>query len=150
MSSKIASVLSAVLLTALISPGCSKLPSVHLDSPFGKSNWVELHDARVVTDPAPALAVTVVNLTDKQLSVRVVIDEIEGRDDCQNSFRLISEQSVDYSCEQIFVAEGKRFRAEILVYKDWGQTKLAERIRRLIEIETGEDGGLVLVGRPVD
>jgi hypothetical protein len=139
-----------LLLVVMLAAGCSKLPSVSFDSPFGQSNWVELQDSEVVAGFSPALQVTIVNLKDDVLSVRFIIDQIEGRDDCQNSFRLNPRQSIRYSCAQLYVAEGKQFRAEVQVYRDWGQTKLAERIRRNIEIEKAAGGKLVLVGRPVD
>jgi hypothetical protein len=125
--------------------GCSKLPSVQFDSPFGRTDWVELQDAVVVTGSSPALAVTVVNQKDVNLSLRVEIDEIDGRGDCANSFRLGPDQKFWYSCPQPAVKAGARYRTNIRVYKDWGQTKLAERIQGIVKIEAGPDGSLRLI-----
>ena len=151
-SGRLSSVLSVALLTVATLAGCSwlsGLPTLRFDSPFGETDWIELRDATVVIEPSPALAVTLVNQKDVNLSVRFEIDEIEGSSDCANSFRLSAGQKFWYSCPQPFVAAGRRYRVDIQVYKDLGQTKLAERIQRLIQIETGANGALVLVGQPV-
>jgi hypothetical protein len=140
----------AALLLAFIVCGCSRLPSVRLDSPFGRSGWVETRDARVEMGPPPAMLVTVTNQKEENLSLRISIDEIEGADDCLNSIELSPRQSVLYRCNQRTVSAGKRFHAEIIVYRDIGQTRVAERIRRFIELREGEDGDLVLVGRAAD
>ena len=139
----------AGLLGTAIASGCSGLPTLRFNSPFGSSNWIELRDSVVVGAPSPALAVTIVNQRDVKLSVRIEIDEIAGANDCINSIPLDPGQQFRYACPQKFVAAGKRYRAEIQVYKDLGGTKVAEHIRRIVDIEKGADGGLILVGRPV-
>jgi hypothetical protein len=141
---------AVLLVLAFLVCGCSRLPSVRLDSPFGRSGWVETHDAHVEMGPPPAMIVTVTSQKDENLSLRISIDEIEGADDCLNSIELSPRQSVLYRCSQRSVKAGKRFHAEIVVYRDVGQTRVAERIRRLIDIQEGEGGELILVGRSAD
>ncbi len=144
-------VLLAVSLLALASvTGCSKLPSVRFDSPFGPSDWVEVQDPSVVPGPFPALAFSVVNLKDQVLSVQVEIDQIDGDGDCENDFRLEPRGTFRYSCPQRSVAAGQRYRGDLRVYKDWGDTKLAEHRHRLLEILAGEEAELILVGRPAE
>jgi len=138
------------LFVVLFAAGCFKLPTVRFEPPFGRSDWVVLQDARIDGSPAPAIRAEVVSQTDATLWIRVLIDDIEGTDDCQNSFRLDAKRSRQYSCPQRVVEVGKRFRAEIIVYKDQGQTKIAERIRRIVVVEVDEEGAFVLVGRPMD
>jgi hypothetical protein len=143
---------AAALASAFTLAGaaCHKLPSVRVDLPFGRSDWIELRDARVVSSPSPAIGVTLVNPRDEALSVRVVIDALEGADDCENSLRLAPDQSVAYACPQRAVAAGRRFRAEIDVFRDLGQTRVVERIRRRIEIVETPSGELTLVGRALE
>ena len=142
--------LGAALLAATLVSGCSKLPTLRFDPPFGASNWVAFQDAVVVEGFSSAISVTIVNLKDQEILVRIEIDEIEGGGDCANSLRLGPIEKLGYSCPQPLIRQGNRYRVDARVYKDWGETKVAERIRRIITIETGEDGGLILVGRPMD
>jgi hypothetical protein len=142
--------LVCLALLALLAVGCFKLPTVRFEPPFGRSEWVILRDAGIVESPTPAIKVEIVSRTKAPLWVRVLIDDIEGTDDCQNSFRLEAKRSRRYTCPQRVVAAGKRFRAEIIVYRDQGQTKIAERIRRFVDVEADEEGALILVGRPMD
>jgi hypothetical protein len=128
--------------------GCSKLPSVRFDSPFGQSEWVEVQSPSIVTGPFPALTFSVVNMRDRVLSVQVEIDQIEGDGDCENSFRLEPGRTFQYTCPQRSVAVGQRYRGDLRVYEDWGDTKLAEHRHRILEIQADEQGGLMLVGRP--
>lgn len=131
--------------------GCSSvpLPTLRFDSPFG-GEWVAFRDGLVVESPRPALAGNFVNLRKREISVRVEIDEIDGADDCATSFGLGPEQTRPFACPQSSVAEGKRFRVEVRVYTDLGDTDLAERIHRIVEIERDDAGRLVLVGRAPD
>lgn|GEM_PF-3492020 len=132
----------------LVVVGCSRLPTVRLDPPFGRSDWIELSDSRVIEGARPALVVTISNPKKIPLWIRMEIDEIDGRDDCMASFKLAPKMSHLYSCGQDDVSVGKRFRAEAIVYKDAGNTKATETIRRLVEIQKGPNGELILVGRP--
>jgi len=84
------------------------------------------------------------------LWVRVEIDQLEGDDDCMATFKLEPRMSHLYTCPQTFVAAGKRFRAEAIVYRDSGNTEIAETIRRLIELKRGPKGQLLLIGRPAN
>jgi hypothetical protein len=125
------------------------LPTLRFDSPFG-GDWVAFRDGIVVESPRPAVAGNFVNLRKREISVRVELDDIEGDDDCASSFRLGPEQTRPYACPQSAVAEGKRFRVEVRVYTDLGETDVAERIHRIVELRRDEEGRLVLVGRPLD
>ncbi|MBW1882212.1 MAG: hypothetical protein JRJ58_01695 [Deltaproteobacteria bacterium] len=126
------------------------LPSVEFSSPFGQSNWVELLDARVIEGATPALAVTVANLKKKPVWVRVEVEEIDGGNSCMNSFKLDPGTSHRYACRQTSISVGNRYRAELVVYKDQGNTQVSERIRRLIVVRRSESGALELDGRPAD
>ena len=141
-----------VVLVILVASGCSRmsLPSVEFSSPFGQSNWVELLDARVIDGATPALAVTVANLKKKPVWVRVEVEGIDGGNNCMNSFKLDPGTSHRYACPQTSISAGNRYRAELVVYKDQGNTRVSERIRRLIEVRRSESGALVLDGRPAD
>lgn len=149
-ASVLVSFLSVLLLALASVPGCSKLPSVRFDSPFGQSDWVEVQDPTVVPGPFPALSFSVVNLKDQVVSVHVEIDQIDGEGDCANIFRLEVGRTFRYSCPQRSVAAGQRYRGELRVYKDWGDTKLAERRRRILEIQADAGNELILVGRPAE
>lgn len=142
-------VATLVVLFASAFVGCFKLPSVRFDSPFGQSNWVVFEDSIVVGPPTPALAGNFVNQKGSSIAVRIEVDEIEGGDDCANSISLAARETKPYVCPQSFVAEGKRYRIDVRVYKDLGETNLVERIQRIAELQVGEDGQLVLVGRPL-
>ena len=140
--------LMAVSLGALGgATACSKLPSVRIDSPFGQSDWVEVQDPVVVPGPFPALAFSVVNLRDQVLSVQVEIDQIDGEGDCANIFRLEPRRTFRYSCPQRSVAAGQSYRGDLRIYKDWGETKLAEHRHRILEIQAGPGDELTLIGR---
>jgi len=128
--------------------GCSGLPTVRFTPPFGRSDWIGLADAEVVVEPSPALAVTFTNERARRLWIRIEIDEIEGRNDCTNSFVLEPDQSHRYSCPQLSVAERTRYRAEILVFSDRANKRQLERLRRRLEILRDDEGRLVLAGRP--
>ena len=78
------------------------------------------------------------------------IDEIEGGDDCVNTFKLESKTSYPYVCPQTSLRPGKHFRVQAIVYRDAGNTKIAETINRLVALERGESGELELVGRPAN
>jgi hypothetical protein len=140
----------ALFVAASVVFGCRSLPSVEFSPPFGRSNWVSLEDAQVIDGARPALAVTIANERDRPIWIRMEIDEIEGWNDCTNSFRLDPQTSHRYSCPQTSIAAGTRFRAELLVFRDRGNTQAAERIRRLIEVKRNERGDLMLEGRPSD
>jgi hypothetical protein len=142
--------LMSAALAMLGSLSCFNLPTVRFDPPFGYGNWVQFEDAIVVGPPTPAIAGNFVNLKDSDIAVRIEIDEIAGGDDCANSFGFGPKEKRPYACPQSFVAEGKRYRVDVRVYKDRGETNLAERIQRIVTIETGEDGELILVGRPLE
>jgi len=143
-------VLIAAVLAVSSLAACFKLPSVRFDSPFGQSNWVVFEDSIVVGPPTPALAGNFVNQKGSSIVVRIEVDEIEGGDDCANSISLAAKETKPYACPQSFVAAGKRFRIDVRVYKDLGGTDLVERIQRHAELQVGEDGELVLVGRPLE
>jgi hypothetical protein len=125
-------------------------PAVEIRSPFGQSNWVEILDARVIEGAKPSLAVTIANLKKKPIWVRMEVEEIGGRSDCMNSFKLNPGMSHRYVCPQTSVSAGNRYRVELVVFKDQGNTRFSERIRRLIEVRRSESGALVLDGRPAD
>jgi len=141
--------LALALALVLMVVGCSRLPTVTFDPPFGRSDWIELADSRVIEGARPALAVTISNPKKIPLWVRMEIDEIEGADDCMSTFKLAPKMSHLYVCPQDLVTPGKSFRAEAVVYKDAGNAKAIETIRRLVEIQEGPNGQLTLVGRPV-
>jgi hypothetical protein len=141
-----------VLLACVVASGCrrGRLPTIRFTSPFGHSNWVGLEDARVIDGDAQSLAVTVSNRKSHPIWVRFEIDQLEGWNDCANSFKLIPGASHLYICPQTSISVGNRYRAELVVYKDLGNTKPTERITRSIEIHRDESGALVLDGRPAD
>ena len=141
-----------VVLTLVSGFACRRLslPSVEFRSPFGQSNWVQILDARVFEGDTPSLTVTIANLKKKPIWVRMEIEEIDGWNDCMNSFKLDQGASHRYVCPQTSVAVGNRYRAELLVYKDQGNTQTTERIRRLIELIRNESGALELIGRPAE
>jgi hypothetical protein len=142
----------ACLLTVLVTfvgIGCTKrLPTVRMTSPFGHSNWIELLDSRVIEGPQPALAVTMKNQKKKPIFVRMVIDELDGRSDCANSIKLLPGVEYPYVCPQASVSAGNRYRAELVVFRDQGNTKPTERLHRLIVLKADENGNLVLDGAP--
>ncbi len=141
------------LLAALVVLGCSRLPrlpTLSFEPPFGRSNWIEFRDARVLDSPTPALTVTISNRKNIPLWIRMEIDELGGEDDCMNVFKLEAESSRAYVCAQTFLSVGKRFRVQAVVYKDVGNTKTVESINRLIELQRDADGELELVGRAAD
>ncbi len=138
------------ILAALILFGCSGLPTLKFTPPFGRSDWVELRDSHVVDGDTPAIAVTIKNRKKKPIWVRMLIDEIEGGNDCQNVFKLNEQESFFFSCPQTSITVGTRYRAELIVFRDMGNTKIAERINRIVTLQWNDDGGLVLVGRPAD
>ena len=142
--------LLASILTALVVFGCSWMPTVKFTPPFGRSDWVELKDPHVVEGDTPALAVTVTNRKKKPIWVRMLIDEIEGGNDCQNLFKLDVQESFLFSCPQSSVLARTQYLVELLVFRDMGNTKLAERLNRIVTIEQNENGELVLTGRPAD
>ncbi|MBW2693526.1 MAG: hypothetical protein JRE57_12985 [Deltaproteobacteria bacterium] len=137
-------------LASLVAIGCGWMPTVKFTPPFGRSDWVELKDPHVVDDDNPAIAVTISNRKKRPIWVRVLIDEIEGGDDCQNVFKLDVGESFFFSCPQSSVEARTQYRVELLVFKDMGNTKVAERLNRLVTIQRNENGALVLVGRPAD
>ncbi len=139
-----------LMIGACVLSGCLKLPSMRFDSPFGYGNWVVFEDAIVVGPPNPAIAGNFVNLKGSDVAVRIEIDEIAGGDDCSNSLGLGPKEKKPYACPQTFVAAGKRYRVDVRVYKDLGETKLAERFQRIVELQVGEEGELVLVGQPLE
>ncbi len=142
-------VLVALCLISLVSlEGCSWIRRFHFTSPFGRSDWVRLEGARVVEDPAPALTVNIVNRHDRRLWIRMEVDEVGGYNDCTNSMILERLGSHRYACPQATVEAGRKYRSEIRVFTDRGHTRSVERIRREIEILAGEDGELILQGRP--
>jgi hypothetical protein len=141
---------STALLSASMGSGCFNLPTLRFDPPFGSSNWVEFQDSVVITGFSPGLGATIVNLKNKKISVRVEIDEIEGGGDCANSLSFGPLEKLGYLCPQPLVRVGNRYRVDVRVYKDWGETKTVERLQRAITIEKDNDGGLILVGRPLD
>lgn len=138
------------LLAAFVALGCGGLPTLEFDPPFGRSDWIEFENSHLIDGPPPALAVTISNRRNVPLWVRMEIDELEGGDDCMNIFRLEPKKSFPYFCAQTSLAAGKRFRVQAIVYKDAGNTRIAESIHRLIELQRGAYGRLELVGRPVD
>jgi len=139
------------LFALLVALGCSGLPTLKFDPIFGRSDWIEFKDSHLVTEsPTLALGVTISNRKGVPLWVRMEIDEIEGGDDCVNTFRLQPKTDHPYFCVQTSLRAGKRFRVQAVVYRDAGNTKIAESIHRLIDLERGEDGQLVLIGRPAD
>jgi hypothetical protein len=142
--------LPAGLLAALVVFGCAGLPTLKFTPPFGRSDWVELKDSHVVEGDSPAIAVTVTNRKKRPIWVRMLIDEIEGGNDCQNVFKLDVQESFFFSCPQSSLQARTQYRVELLVFKDMGNTKVAERLNRLVTIQRNENGALVLVGRPAD
>jgi hypothetical protein len=138
------------LLAALVVLGCSGWPTLKFDPAFGRSDWIEFRDSHPIDDPTLALAVTIVNRKSVPLWVRMEIDQIEGGDDCVNTFKLQPKTSLPYFCAQTSLRPGKRFRVQATVYKDAGNTKIAESINRLVDLERGDSGNLELVGRPAD
>jgi hypothetical protein len=140
----------AALFAALILCACSGFPSVRFASPFGNGRWIEFRDGVVVGPPTPAIAGNFVNLSDERLGLRVEIDAIEEDDDCADSFVLGPRETRPYACAQKSVAQRKRYRVDVRVYKDLGDTDLVERVQRVVELEKGGEGELVLVGRPLE
>ena len=139
------------VLVISVAVGCTKsLPSIKFESPFGHSNWVEISDGRAVGGETPSLSVTIKNLKKKPIWVRMIIDDLNGWNDCENSFRLTPGSSHRYVCPQTKLTVGTRYRAELTVFKDQGNTKPTERIQRTIELEQAADGSLVLGGPPAD
>lgn len=138
------------MIAALVAFGCSGLPTLKFTPPFGRSDWVELRDSHVVDGDAPAIAVTIKNRKKKPIWVRMLIDEIEGGNDCQNVFKLNEQESFFFSCPQSAITVDTQYRAELIVFRDMGNTKVAERINRIVTLQWDDDGGLVLVGRPAD
>jgi hypothetical protein len=137
-------------LASLVAVGCSWLPTVKFTPPFGRSDWVETTDPHVIDGDNPAIAVTIKNRKKKPIWVRMLIDEIEGGNDCQNVFKLNEQESFFFSCPQTSITADTQYRAEILVFKDMGNTKVAERLNRLVTVQRNENGELVLRGRPAD
>jgi len=139
------------LFASLVALGCSGLPTLKFDPIFGRSDWIEFKDSHLVTEgPTLALGVTISNRKGVPLWVRMEIDEIEGGDDCVNTFRLQPKSDHPYFCVQTSLRAGKRFRVQAVVYRDAGNTKIAESIHRSIDLELGEDGQLEIVGRPAN
>ncbi len=138
------------LLAAFVALGCSRLPTLKFNPPFGRSDWIEFKDAHLVDGPTLALAVTISNRKKIPLWVRMEIDELNGGDDCVNLFKLDPNTTFPYFCVQRSLRAGKRFRVQAIVYRDAGNTKIAESINRLIELQYGAGGQLELVGRPPD
>lgn len=138
------------VLTILAVLGCSGLPTLNFTPPFGRSDWVELKGSHVITGDNPAIAVTITNRKKKPIWVRMLIDEIDGGDDCQNVFKLDTQESFLFSCPQTSIEERTQYRAELIVFKDMGNTKVAERINRLVTVQRDENGELVLIGRPLN
>ena len=138
------------LLAAIAVLGCSRLPTLRFNAPFGRSDWIEFKDSHLIDGPTPALAVTISNRKNVPLWVRLEIDELGGGDDCMNIFKLEPKTSRPYTCVQTFLSAGKRFRVQAIVYRDAGNTRTAESINRLIELQPGADGQLELLGRPAD
>ncbi len=135
---------------SLVVLGCSWLPTIKFTPPFGRSDWVELKDSHVVDGDRPAIAVTITNRKKTPIWVRMLIDEIEGGDDCENAFKLGVGESFFYSCPQDSVHAHMQYRAELIVFKDMGNTQMAERINRVVTVEQRENGELTLRGRPAD
>lgn len=75
------------------------------------------------------------------------IDDLAGADDCMDTFKLEPGASELYTCAQTVVKAGKRFRASMIVYKDAGNTNTVESIRRIIELQRGPNGKLIVVGQ---
>ena len=122
----------ALLALLLVSGGCGWMPAVYVESPFGRSGYIELKDAAVLTEPSPRIAVTIVNQKGSSLSVSIEIDEVEGSDDCRNTVRLRANESHRYVCPQRAVFAGKRFNAEIVVYRDLGEYQQDVKWKRYI------------------
>ncbi len=139
-------------LAAFFAVGCSwlSLPTLSFDPAFGRSDWIEFKDSHLIDGPTPALATTISNRKNVPLWVRLEIDELEGGDDCVNIIKLDPKTSLAYFCAQTSLREGKRFRVQAIVYRDSGNTKIAESINRLIDLRRGTDGELELVGRPAN
>ena len=143
---------AACLIVALLD-GCSffkGLPSVQFNRPFASTDYVDLRDAHVRRGAEPALLVTVANKRRTRIWVRMVIDELEGRNDCVNSFGLDPDESFLYICPQPTIREGLRYRAELTVFRDRGNTSVAERLNRIIEVQRNAEGELVLIGKPAE
>jgi hypothetical protein len=138
------------ILAALVAFGCSGLPTLTFTPPFGRSDWVELKDSHVVDGDNPAIAVTIKNRKKQPIWVRMLIDEIEGGNDCQNVFKLNVQESFFFSCPQSAITVGTQYRAELIVFKDMGNTKVAERINRIVTLQWNDSGTLALEGRPAD
>ena len=142
--------LPASILTAVVVFGCGWMPTVKFTPPFGRSDWVELTDSHIVGGDAPALAVTITNRKKKPIWVRMLIDEIDGGNDCQHVFKLNVQESFFFSCPQSTVQARTQYRVELIVFKDMGNTKVAERLNRIVTVQLNENGDLMLVGRPAD
>ena len=136
------------ILAALFVFGCSGLPTLKFTPPFGRSDWVELKDSHVVDGDNPAIAVTIKNRKKQPIWVRMLIDEIEGGNDCQNVFKLNVQESFFFSCPQSAITVDTQYRVELIVFKDMGNTKIAERINRIVTLQWNDSGTLSLVGRP--
>lgn len=137
-------------MASLVVVGCGWMPTVKFTPPFGRSNWVELKDPHVVEGDNPAIAVTITNRKKKPIWVRMLIDEIEGGNDCQNVFKLDVQESFFFSCPQTVIQARTQYRVELMVFKDMGNTKVAERLNRLVTVQQNENADLVLVGRDAD
>lgn len=142
--------LALALALIMLGAGCSRLPTIRFDPPFGRSDWVKLSNSGVIEEPTPALRVDIANDTGATLWARIRIDDIVGTDDCLSVLRLESKRSQEFRCPQRSLEAGKQFQAEIIVYRDVGQTRIAERIRRIVEVRRDEKGTLQLVGRPMN
>lgn len=144
-----ARLLALCLLSILLLGGCSWLSRFSVSPPpFGRSDWIRLEDAGVVTDPAPALAVTLINRRNRRLWIRMNIDELGGRNDCTNAIVLEPEGRHRYVCPQASVTAGTRYRSEVRVFTDRGATRIVEETLRHVQILEDAEGELVLAGRP--
>lgn len=123
---------------------------VRFDLPFGHSDWITWQDVHVVEGAEPAFVVTVLSQKDRPIWVRFLIDEIEGDNDCADEFRLDPDSRYVYHCPQARLQKGTEYRADITVFKDFGNTDVAEQIDRLVTLEVTDGGDFALSGRPVD
>jgi len=143
-------ILRAGLLGMLLAPGCKTFPTLEVELPFGHTGWIEIAEVRVVEGAAPALAATFIARKDQPVWVRLTIDGVDDERGCEDEFQLDPYTRYPFRCPQVSLAAGMRYRAELVVYKDIGDTHIAERIRRHLEILASEGGGLELAGRPAD
>jgi hypothetical protein len=135
------------LVVTLALAGCIRLPTLRFNSPFGETNWVALTQSQVLEKPSPAFVVTVTNQKNQPLWVRFLIDEIDGANDCADVFQLDPESSYTYRCPQATLKEGAGYRAELTVFKDFGNTEVAERLNRIVLLRMDEEGGYTLIGQ---